>query len=87
MNEIMMMMIMTMIIIIIINKDRTAAIMYPLGTLFVSRICVWIPCIQETMMMMMIIIIIIVIISQNQIFLTLCVHHILHVHRQYKAFV
>jgi len=38
-----------------------------------------------------IIIIIIIIVSQNQIFLTLCMHHIVHVyfrlHRQYKAFV
>jgi hypothetical protein len=33
--------------------------MYPLGTWFVSGICVWIPCIKETMMMMMMIIIII----------------------------
>ena len=45
--------------------------MYPLGTLFVSGICVWIPCIKKTMtmmmmmMMMMIIIIIIIIIIQN----------------------
>jgi hypothetical protein len=29
--------------------------MYPLGTWFVSGICVWIPCIKETMMMMIII--------------------------------
>jgi hypothetical protein len=36
--------------------------MYPLGTWFVSGICVWIPCIKETMMMMMMIIIIIIII-------------------------
>jgi hypothetical protein len=34
--------------------------MYPLGTWFVSGICVWIPCIKETMMMMIIIIIIII---------------------------
>jgi len=27
--------------------------MYPLGTWFVSGICVWIPCIEETKMMMM----------------------------------
>jgi len=27
--------------------------MYPLGTWFVSGICVWMPCIKETMMMMM----------------------------------
>jgi len=32
--------------------------MYPLGTWFVSGICVWLPCIKETMMMMMMIIII-----------------------------
>jgi hypothetical protein len=59
MNEIMMMMIMTIIIIIIIiiNKDRIAALMYTLGTWFVSGICVWIPCIKETMMVMIIIII------------------------------
>jgi hypothetical protein len=41
--------------------------MYPLGTWFVSGICVWIPCIKETMMMVMmmmtIIIIIIIIIN------------------------
>ena len=37
--------------------------MYSLGTWFVSRICVWIPCIKEKMMMMMIIIIIPVIIG------------------------
>jgi len=46
--------------------------MYPLGTWFVSGICVWIPCIKTTMMMMMmmimmimmiIIVIIIIIIS------------------------
>ena len=47
------------------NKDRIAATMYPLGTWFVSRIYVWIPCIKETimmmtMMMMMIMIIIII---------------------------
>jgi hypothetical protein len=29
--------------------------MYPLGTWFVSGICVWIPCIKETMMMIIII--------------------------------
>ena len=34
--------------------------MYPLGTWFVSGICVWIPCIKETMMMVMMIIIIII---------------------------
>ena len=33
--------------------------MYPLGTWFVSGICVWIPCIKETLIMIMIIIIII----------------------------
>jgi hypothetical protein len=32
--------------------------MYPLGTWFVSGMCVWIPCVKETMMMMIIIIII-----------------------------
>jgi hypothetical protein len=32
--------------------------MYSLGTLFVSGICVYIPCIKEIMMMMMMIIII-----------------------------
>jgi hypothetical protein len=31
--------------------------MYPLGTWFVSGICVWIPCIKERMMMMIKIII------------------------------
>jgi len=31
--------------------------MYPLVTWFVSEICVWIPCIKETMMMIMMIII------------------------------
>jgi len=31
--------------------------MYPLGTWFVSGICVWIPCIKETMLMMIIIMI------------------------------
>jgi len=36
--------------------------MYPLETWFVSRICVWIPCIKETMMIMMMMIIIIIII-------------------------
>jgi len=36
--------------------------MYPLGTWFVSGICVWIPCIKETMMMMMMMIMIIIII-------------------------
>jgi hypothetical protein len=38
------------------NKDRIAATMYPLETWFVSGICVWIPCIKETMMMMVMII-------------------------------
>jgi len=33
------------------NKDRIAATMYPLGTWFVSGICVWLPCIKETMML------------------------------------
>jgi uncharacterized membrane protein len=37
--------------------------MYPLGTWFVSGVCVWIPCIKETMMMMIIIIIMIIIIQ------------------------
>jgi len=32
--------------------------MYLLGTWFVSGMCVWIPCIKETIMMMMMIIII-----------------------------
>ena len=36
--------------------------MYPLGTWFVPGICVWLPCIKETMMMTIIIIIIIIII-------------------------
>jgi len=44
------------------NKDRIAVTMYPLGTWFVSGICVWIPCIKETMMMMMMMMIIIIII-------------------------
>ena len=44
------------------NKERKAATVYPLGTWFVSGICVWIPCIKETIMMMMIMIIIIIII-------------------------
>jgi hypothetical protein len=43
------------------NKDRIAATMYPLGTWFVSGICVWIPCIKEIMMMMMMMTIIIII--------------------------
>jgi len=42
------------------NKDRIDATMYPLGTWFVSGICVWIPCIKETMMIMIMIIIIII---------------------------
>jgi len=33
--------------------------MYPLGTWFVSEICVWLPCIKETMITIIIIIIII----------------------------
>jgi len=46
--------------------------MYPLGTWFVSGICVWIPCIKETkmimmIMMMMIIIIIIIIIITHRV--------------------
>jgi len=36
--------------------------MYPLGTWFFSGICVWIPCIKETIMMMMIIMMMIIII-------------------------
>ena len=36
--------------------------MYPLGTWFVSGICVWLPCIKETMMMMMMMMMIIIII-------------------------
>ena len=36
--------------------------MYPLGTWFVSGICVWIPRIKETMMMKIIIIIIIMVV-------------------------
>jgi len=31
------------------NKGRIAATMYPLGTWFVSGICIWIPCIKEMM--------------------------------------
>ena len=38
-----------------------ASTVYPLGTWFVSEICVWIPCIKETMMVIIIIIIIIII--------------------------
>jgi len=34
--------------------------MYPLGTWFVSEICVWLPCIKETMMMMMILMMMII---------------------------
>jgi len=30
--------------------------MYPLGTWFVPEICVWLPCIKETMMIIIIII-------------------------------
>jgi len=44
------------------NKDRIAATMYPLGTWFVPGICVWLPCVKETMMMMMMIMMIIIII-------------------------
>jgi hypothetical protein len=53
------------------NKDRIDATMYPLGTWLVSGICVWTPCIKETMMMMimvmmmMMIIIIIIMSKQN----------------------
>jgi len=36
--------------------------MYPLGTWFVSGVCVCIPCIKETMMMMTMIMMIIIII-------------------------
>jgi len=36
--------------------------MYPLGTWFVSGICVWIPCIKETMMIIIIIIIVVVVV-------------------------
>jgi hypothetical protein len=36
------------------NKDRIVVSMYPLGTWFVWGICVWIPCIKETMMMIII---------------------------------
>ena len=42
------------------NKDRRAATIYTLGTWFVSGLCVWIPCIKQTMMMIMIIIVIII---------------------------
>jgi hypothetical protein len=44
------------------SNDGIAATLYSLGTWFVSGICVWIPCIKETMMMVMIMIIIIIII-------------------------
>jgi hypothetical protein len=37
------------------NKDRIAATMHPLGTWFVSGICVWIPCIKETIIIIIII--------------------------------
>jgi len=47
--------------------------MYPLGTWFVSGICVWIPCIKETIMMMMMIIIIIIIILITY-YLHACIH-------------
>jgi hypothetical protein len=43
------------------NKDRIAATMYPLGTWFVSIICVWIPYIKETMIMMMMMLMMIII--------------------------
>jgi len=39
------------------NKERMAATMYPLGTWFVSGICVWLPCIKETIIIIIIIII------------------------------
>jgi len=42
--------------------------MYPLGIWFVSGICVWLPCIKETMMMIMMLIIIIIIIIISLIF-------------------
>jgi hypothetical protein len=35
------------------NKDRIAATMYSLRTRLVSGVCVWIPCIKETMIMIM----------------------------------
>ena len=37
--------------------------MYPLGTWFVSGICVWIPCIKENLMVMMMIMMIMIIIK------------------------
>jgi len=46
------------------NKDRIATTMYPLGTWFVSGICVWIPCIKEMMMMTAMMMMIIIIIMQ-----------------------
>jgi len=39
--------------------------MYPLGTWFVSEICVWIPCMKETMMMMIMMMMIIIIKTYN----------------------
>ena len=53
--------------------------MYPLGTWFVSGICVWIPYIKETimmmmMMMMMMIIIIIIVITTTTFFFLLPLH-------------
>jgi len=47
------------------NKDTIAAAMYPLGTWFVSRICVWLPCIKKTIIIIIIIIIIISQIAEN----------------------
>jgi hypothetical protein len=44
------------------SNNRIAATVYSLGTLFVSGICVQIPCIKEIMMIMMMMIIIIIII-------------------------
>jgi len=52
------------------NKDRITAAIYPLGIWFVWGVCVWIPCIKETMMvvmmmmMMMMMMIIIIIINE-----------------------
>jgi len=37
------------------NKNSAAATMYPLGTWFVSRIFVWIPCIKEKIIIIIII--------------------------------
>ena len=38
--------------------------MYPLGTWFVSGICVWTPCIEETKMMMMMMMMMMIIIIE-----------------------